>query len=523
MTLPTTYAWLGIVAAGKPYFDLLQAFEDLGLADADLERLGVRVLKVGMTWPLDHELVRGFAAGLDEILVVEEKRPFLETQVKEALYGRGGAAPPVLGKRDEHGRPLLPVAGELDSVRIAETLVKRLGARADVAALRERLERLRALRDRALPPIDGSARTPFFCSGCPHNRSTLAPEDSAVGIGIGCHTMVLLNPEGKGRLAGVTQMGGEGAQWVGMEPFTGTRALHPEPRRRHVLPLGLARDPLRGRRRRPRHLQAALQPRGRDDRRPGRRGGARGSRADEDARGRGRAADHRHQRRETRVQAQAGRRSPSSAPRADLLEVQRELAATEGVTVLIHDQECAAELRRLRKRGAAPDPDLRVTINERVCEGCGDCGEKSSCLSVQPVETEFGRKTQIHQPSCNKDYSCLDGDCPAFITVVGAAADRRPQAVACPRSELPDPELRVPTADCRVRLAGIGGTGVVTVNQVLGMAALIEGKHVLGLDQLGLSQKGGPVISDLRIGERELRGAQQGAARGRRHPARAST
>ena len=506
VTLGTRDAWLGIVAAGKPYFDLLQAFEDLGLADSDLERLGIRVLKIGMTWPLDAECVRDFTAGVDEVLVVEEKRPFLETQVKEALYGTG-AAPRVVGKADERGRPLLSIAGELDSVAIAEALVERLSERIDAGALRGRLERLRALRDRALPPIDGSARTPFFCSGCPHNRSTLAPEGSAVGIGIGCHTMVLLNPEGKGRLAGVTQMGGEGAQWVGMEPFTGLEHFTQNLGDGTFFHSGslAIRFAVAARA----HITFKLL----YNRAVAMTGGqavegalevpelttmleAEGVKriivtSDETPDYKGRLASIAELR-----------------PRVDLLDVQRELAATDGVTVLIHDQECAAELRRLRKRGAAPDPDLRVAINERVCEGCGDCGEKSSCLSVQPVETEFGRKTQIHQPSCNKDFSCLEGDCPAFIKVVGSApvGARKP---SLPDVELPEPELRVPTADFRCRLAGIGGTGVVTVNQVLGMAALIEGKHVLGLDQLGLSQKGGPVISDLRIGERELRGANK--------------
>ena len=506
VTVATRDAWLGIAAAGKPYFDLMQAFEDLGLSDSDLERLGVRVLKVGMTYPLDGEGARAFAAGLDEVFVVEEKRPFLETQFKEALYG-ATEPPRVVGKRDQRDHPLLPPAGELDSVRVAEALVDRLAQRVDVAELRQPLERLRALRDRALPPIDGSARTPFFCSGCPHNRSTLAPEESAVGIGIGCHTMVLLNPEGKGRLAGVTQMGGEGAQWVGMEPFTetahfvqnlgdGTFFHSGSLAVRFAIAAGA-------------HVTFKLL----YNRAVAMTGGQAVEGALEmpeltrmlDAEGVKRiiiTSDERPDYRR-RVAPIAELRD-----RSELLDAQRELAATPGVTVLIHDQECAAELRRLRKRGAAPDPDLRVTINERVCEGCGDCGEKSSCLSVQPVETEFGRKTQIHQPSCNKDYSCLEGDCPAFVTVVGSApiGARKP---ALPEIELPEPELRVPADDFRARLAGIGGTGVVTVNQVLGMAALIEGKHVLGLDQLGLSQKGGPVISDLRIGERELRGSNK--------------
>ena len=498
VTLSGPDDWLGIAAPGKSYFEVRQAFSDMGLDEAELRRLGVRLLKISMPWPLDAETVREFARGLDEVLVVEEKRGFCEAQVKEGLY-RVPGAPRVVGKLDEEGRPLLPATGELDAVQIAGAIVARLAQRADVAGLRERVERRRALRDRPAVPIGGASRTPFFCSGCPHNRSTLAPDDSAVGIGIGCHTMVLLNPEGKGRLAGVTQMGGEGAQWVGMSPFTemahfvqnlGDGTFH------HSGSLAVRFAVAAGV-----NITFKLL----YNRAVAMTGG-------QDVEG---AIDVPELTR--MLEAEGVRRiivtsdeprdyAKRLAPiaefrdRSALLAAQEELAATPGVTVLIHDQECAAELRRLRRRGKAPDPDMRVAINERVCEGCGDCGEKSSCLSVQPVETEFGRKTQIHQPSCNKDFSCLDGDCPSFITVVGAkpAGSRSPQM---PEVELPEPELRVPADDFRLRMAGIGGTGVVTVNQVLGMAARIDGKHVSGLDQTGLSQKGGPVISDLRISE----------------------
>ena len=496
VTVESPGAWLGVAAPGKSYFEVRQALADLGLADVDLERLGVRLLKIGMPYPIDGATVRDFAAGLEEVLVVEEKRPFCETQVKEALYGTP-AAPRVVGKTDEEGRPLLAATAELDSVAIAEALVGRIARRADVSGLRERAGRLRALRDRAPAPLPGAARTPFFCSGCPHNRSTLAPADSAVGIGIGCHTMVLLNPEGKGRLAGVTQMGGEGAQWVGMEPFTGLSHFMQnlgDGTFHHSGSLAVRFAVAAGS-----NITFKLL----YNRFVAMTGG-------QDVEGALEVPELTHALAAEGVsriivtsdeKPAYGRRLAPIAElrdRSQLLAAQEELAATPGVTVLIHDQECAAELRRLRRRGKAPDPDLRVAINERVCEGCGDCGEKSSCLSVQPVETEFGRKTQIHQPSCNKDFSCLDGDCPSFVTVTGAKAPGKREP-GMPPLELPEPEPRVAADDFRLRMAGIGGTGVVTVNQVLGMAALIDGRHVAGLDQTGLSQKGGPVISDLRI------------------------
>ena len=354
-------------------------------------------------------------------------------------------------------------------------------------------------------------RAPFFCSGCPHNSSLPAPEGTLVGAGIGCHTMVLLNPEGNGEITGLTQMGGEGAQWIGQAPFTDDRHL--------VQNLGDGTF----------HHSGSLAVRAavasgvnitykllyndarRDDRRPADRGPAAGAGADPLARARGRTPDHRHGRGHEPLQGRRSwPRSPSCATGRSCSPPSRSWREVEGVTVLIHDQECAAEKRRARKRGKQAEPAERIWINERVCEGCGDCGQKSSCLSVQPVETEFGRKTQIHQASCNKDYSCLEGDCPSFLTVVPGKQARHetpPLTV-----ELPEPDLLVTDADFAVRMMGIGGTGVVTVNQVLGMAALIDGLHASGLDQTGLSQKGGPVTSDLRISREPLAAASKAPA-----------
>jgi len=498
-------AWLGIVAAGKPYHDLKHALRNLGL-----ERLpGIRLLKLGMIWPLEGETVREFAGGLDEILVIEEKGPFLETHLKEALYGTANA-PRIVGKRDEHGEPLLPLELDVDADIVGRAVAARLrgrGLRLDsVESAMARLDSI-TRRPGELPMAQ---RAPFFCSGCPHNSSLKAPEGTLVGAGIGCHTMVLLSPEGKGDVTGLTQMGGEGAQWIGQAPFTEDRHL--------VQNLGDGTF----------HHSGSLAVRA---------AVAAGVNItykllynDHVAMTGGQQIEGQLPVPElTRwLELEGVRRIIVTAEdtsrykgvelapiaelrdRSELLAAQQELAQVEGVTVLIHDQECAAEKRRSRKRGKQAEPAERIWINERVCEGCGDCGEKSSCLSVQPVETEFGRKTQIHQASCNKDYSCLEGDCPSFLTVVpGKRARHETPSLTV---ELPEPDPLVSDADFAVRMMGIGGTGVVTVNQVLGMAGLIDGLHVSGLDQTGLSQKGGPVVSDLRLSREPMAAASKAPA-----------
>ncbi|HYN90460.1 MAG TPA: indolepyruvate ferredoxin oxidoreductase family protein, partial [Thermoleophilaceae bacterium] len=489
-------AWLGVVAPGKIYYDLMHALRGLGLDGAALERAGIRVLKLGMISPLEPEIAREFARGLDEIVVAEEKGPFVEALLKEALYGTA-CAPRILGKHDERGEPLLPREGDLDADLIARAVAGRLAARGiRIDSVEARLRKLAEIHGRPAE-LPMAQRTPFFCSGCPHNSSVKAPEGTLVGGGIGCHTMVLLDPEGKGEITGITQMGGEGAQWIGMAPFTddshlvqnlgdgtfhhsgslavraavaaGVNITYKLLYNAHVAMTG--GQAIEGQLSVP-DLTRWLE--------------LEGVRriivtTEDTSRYRG-----------VKLSSIAELRD-----RKELLASQQELAGVEGVTVLIHDQECAAELRRKRKRGKVPEPAERVWINERVCEGCGDCGKKSNCLSVMPVETEFGRKTEIHQASCNKDLSCLEGDCPSFLTVVpGEKAKHRIPDLDV---KLPEPERLVGDEDFGVRMMGIGGTGVVTVNQVLGMAALLEGLHVSGLDQTGLSQKGGPVISDLRI------------------------
>ncbi len=513
ISLPTRDAWIGIVAAGKVYYELLQALRDLGLDHRELERAGIRLMKVGMLYPHDDQGFREFARGLEEIVVVEEKLPFLETAMKDALYGTPNP-PRVVGKRDEHGEELLTPISDLNADQIALAVAARIDHRVTDESLRARVEKIRdrqrSLRRAPLP----LARTPFFCSGCPHNTSTANPDDTLLGVGIGCHTMVLLSPAGKGTVTGITQMGGEGAQFVGIQPFTenehfvqnvGDGTFH------HSASLAIRFAAASGANVTYKILYndtVAMT------------GG-------QDVLGQLKIPELTRWLELEGVQEIAitsgepakWRRENLSAitkvhHRDDLAEVQAGLAKVKGVTVLIHDQPCAAELRRARKRGKAPEPPKRIYIDERVCEGCGDCGTKSNCLSVLPVDTEFGRKTEIHQASCNKDYSCIKGDCPSFLEVIPPKGQKgqTPMSPLEPPSDLPEPVLRVPRDDFMVRMPGVGGTGVVTVSQIIGMAAMLDGKFTSGLDQTGLSQKGGPVISDVRISRDRIEGSNKASA-----------
>ena len=497
ITVESPGAWLGIVAAGKTYYDLRQALADLGLDDASLGRHGIRLLKLGMLYPLERDIVRTFARGLEEVLVVEEKRGFVELLLREALYDLPDR-PRIVGKRDEAGQILVPADGELDADLVARVVAGRLERRISLDSVRARVAVIEAARER--PVSLTLARPPYFCSGCPHNRSTVVPEGSMAAGGIGCHGLAM----NMGRnVIGITQMGGEGAQWVGLAPFVDVPHLFQQlgdGTLFHSGSLAIRQAVAAGTRVTFKILyNSAVAMTGGQDA-AGARAGARTSRVSSRRRASGGSWCSPTSRRSTR-RRRAGRRGSRSGTGTAWTRRSGSCARRPGVTALIYDQRCAAEKRRLRKRGKLPDPAMRVVINELVCEGCGDCGVKSNCLSVQPVETEFGRKTQIHQSSCNKDYSCLRGDCPSFLTVVPAAGAR-------PRSRkryvvdraLPEPELRV-RRTAGLFLMGIGGTGVVTVNQILGTAALLDGKHVAGLDQTGLSQKGGPVVSHLRIGE----------------------
>ncbi|PYO34307.1 MAG: 2-oxoacid ferredoxin oxidoreductase, partial [Candidatus Rokuibacteriota bacterium] len=509
IVVPTPQAWLGILTTGKTYYDVRQALAELGLDDAALRHYGIRMLKMGLLFPMEPRVVREFARGLEEVLVIEEKRPFLELFAKDILYGWPDR-PRIVGKFDEEERPLVPILGELDSDLIARAIARRLGRKLRIESVEARIQHLDDLRRRPRPLT--LSRTAFFCSGCPHNRSTVIPDGSVAAAGIGCHGMAMGMDRG---IIGVTQMGGEGAQWVGIAPFTGTPHLFQnigDGTLFHSGSLAINYAVAAGVNMTYKILyNSAVAMTGGQEAAGAlsipaltRRLEADGVKkiiitTDNPAAYKGVAlaanAEVRH--------------------RDRLLEAQSALAATPGVTALIHDQQCAAEKRRLRKRGKLLDPAVRVHINERVCEGCGDCGKKSNCLSVQPVETEFGRKTQIHQSSCNKDYSCLLGDCPSFLTVEPMGPPRKKERRLTPLEvELPEPALKVPAEGFALHMMGIGGTGVVTVNQILGTAALFDGKHVRGLDQTGLSQKGGPVVSDLRISAQPIELANKVSAGG---------
>jgi indolepyruvate ferredoxin oxidoreductase len=498
ITVPSPGAWLGIAAPGKTYYDLREALRELGLDDAALAQHGIRLLKIGLLWPMEQTIVREFARGLEELFVIEEKRAFVETFIRDVLYNLTDR-PRVVGKQDEQGRPLVPANGELDADRIALLLASRLERKINLGSVTARVALLEALRERPAPLT--LARQPFFCSGCPHNRSTVVPEGSMAGGGIGCHGMALAMPER--HTVGTTHMGGEGVQWVGMAPFTETKHMFQnlgDGTFFHSGSLAIRQAIAAGTNVTFKILyNSAVAMTGGQD--------AAGAMPVPEMTRLLEAEGVKRIIVTTDDPAKYGNgvtwgRGAQVWHRDRLDEAQRLLRDTAGVTVLIHDQRCAAEKRRLRKRGKLDDPALRVFINEAVCEGCGDCGVKSNCLSVQPVDTEFGRKTQIHQSSCNKDYSCLRGDCPSFLTVVPKGAPRKKERkIFTVDRPLPEPTLRVP-GTTSVFMMGIGGTGVVTVNQVLGTAALLDGKHVRGLDQTGLSQKGGPVVSHLKIFER---------------------
>ncbi|MCK9248703.1 MAG: indolepyruvate ferredoxin oxidoreductase family protein [Solirubrobacteraceae bacterium] len=499
---------LAIVAAGLAFAAVVRALDDLGV-DADArERLGIRLVRVGMPWPLPAADLRDLTSGVERVLVVEDKLPFLEPMVRDAHYRRADA-PLVVGRRDADDRPLLPARGSVGADDVAVALRRLLGSEIPAGG---------GVGLPATPPAvpDGPPlprRTPYFCSGCPHDVSTRADADRLVGVGIGCHTMVALDGEGRrGRLLGMPQMGGEGAQWLGLAPFVddphfvqnmGDGTFH------HSGSLAVRAAVAAGVSMTFRllHNDAVAMTGGQEP--TGGLGVPRITRWLE-VEGVSRVVvttpDPRRYRR-VRLASIAEVRHRDRLP-----ETLRELAATPGVTVLIHDDECAAQKRRRRKRGLLPVPAERAWINERVCEGCGDCGDVSSCLSVQPVQTELGRKTRIHQSSCNQDMTCLEGDCPSFLLVTPDPR-RRPRPVPDVPFPLPDPVRRVGD-DVLVRMPGIGGTGVVTVSQVLQMAAHLEGRHAAGLEQIGLAQKGGPVLSDVRFGSRPVEG-QLRAGRGR--------
>ncbi len=494
---------LGIVTVGKSYLDVRQALEDIGIDKAAANRIGVRLFKVGCPWPLDFEHVADFARGLDTLIVVEEKRSLIEVQLRENLYG-SAIQPKIVGKKDERGDWLFPAKGALDpndiAIALGERILKTIGPSEEIAA---RVANLRQFQAMLADTKDVGSRTPYFCSGCPHNSSTKVPEGSLAAAGIGCHFMALWMDRST---VGFTQMGGEGAQWVGQAPFS---------KRGHIfqnlgdgtynhsgaLAIRFARSSGVNITYKILYNDAVAMTGGQPH-----DGGltvdaiARQVRAE----GVDRIAVVTDE-----PDKYAGRAEfPSGVaiyPREELDRVQRDLRDVNGVSVLLYDQTCAAEKRRRRKRGAFPDPDKRVFINELVCEGCGDCGIASNCVSVQPVETEFGRKRRIDQSSCNKDFSCVDGFCPSFVTVHGAKIRKAAGLAgsADPLAGVPEPAPYSLDRDgWAAVIDGVGGTGVVTIGAILGMAAHLEGKGCGMIDMAGLAQKGGAVFTHVRIAAR---------------------
>ncbi len=505
-------AWLGIITAGKTYHDLRQCFLELGLDDAALRHYGIRILKMGMLFPMEPTVVREFARGLEEILVVEEKRPFLEMFAKDVLYGTANA-PRIVGKFDENDQELLPHFGELEPDAIGRALTRRLSRKTRVESAEAWLKRVDEIHDRE--KLATSTRTAWYCSGCPHNSSTQSPQGSVVSAGIGCHTMAMWMNR---NVVMGTHMGAEGSQWIGMAPFTDVPHIFQNmgdgtyfhSGRLAIGYAAAAKVNITYKLLYNRHVSMT--------------GGqiAMGGHPVADV-----AADllangvQRVIVTTNDVAAYAGVSLPGNTEawhRDRLDEAQRTLAAIPGTTVLIHDQECAAELRRARSRGKAEEPAEVIVINERVCEGCGDCGVKANCMSVEPVQTEFGRKTRIHQSSCNKDFSCVKGFCPSFLTITpkplpaaidGAKKKKKGRIPALDRP-LPDPVNKIDdTLGVGIHVMGIGGTGSVTVVATLANAARLEGKHVIGLDQTGLAQKGGAVISDIKISHKPFDGSNK--------------
>jgi indolepyruvate ferredoxin oxidoreductase len=490
-------ATFGIVTVGKSYHDTRQALAELGLGDG--ARAGIRLLKLALAWPVDPEIVRHFAVGLAEIVVVEEKAPLIEQQLRDILYAEA-RRPRILGKTDAEGAPLLKRHGDLSAAEIALALARRIARFADNEALRARVATLTDQAARLDRTEIAASRKAFFCSGCPHNTSTRVIDGSRALGGIGCHTLAVWMDRSTDTFS---QMGGEGMAWLGQAPFTEEKHVFANMGDGTYFHSGFMA------------IRAAV---------------AAGENItykllynDAVAMTGGQPVDGQlNVPRITRQLAAEGVQTivvvtdepykhaeeTNFAPgvsvyhRRDLQAVERALRDTPGCSVLIYDQTCASEKRRRRKRGTYPDPATRTFINEAVCEACGDCSRVSNCLSVVPVETDFGTKRRIEQSSCNKDFACTEGFCPSFVTVHGATLQKRARATP-DAAALPEPVRLAPDRPWNILVTGVGGTGIVTVGALLGMAAHAEGRRVTVLDQMGMAQKGGAVTSHIRIGPAE--------------------
>ena len=535
----------GLIASGKAYNDTRQALMDLGLDDATCRRLGIRLHKVGVVWPLEAQLTREFATGLQEILVVEEKRQVIEYQLKEELYNwRADVRPNIYGKFNEvegdfsggewsipnpAANTLLRANADLSPAIIARAVaqrVKKMGLDSDMAARIDAQLAILEAKERAMQVLElggvkGAERAPWFCSGCPHNTSTRVPEGSRAMAGIGCHFMATWMDRST---VGFTQMGGEGVPWVGQQPFTTDQHIFAnlgDGTYFHSGLLAVRQSIAAGVNITYKILyNDAVAMTG-------------GQQVGERAEGHSVVQIAQSMRAEGATRIVVVTDEPEKYDGVRLVEgvdvlhrdaldaVQREFRAIKGTTVIIYDQTCATEKRRRRKRGSMVDPAKRVVINELVCEGCGDCGVQSNCLSVEPLETEFGRKRQINQSTCNKDMSCLKGFCPSFITVEGGQLKKKAKDKAVSPFELgavPEPTIKPAEGGqgevWGIVVAGVGGTGVITIGQLLGMAAHIEGKGIVTQDAGGLAQKGGATWSHVLIGanQQDIRTTRVGMA-----------
>jgi indolepyruvate ferredoxin oxidoreductase len=532
------HARIGIITAGKSYLDTRQALYDLGIDENVARDIGIRLYKIGMTWPLEAEGVQQFAQGLDEIIVVEEKRQILEYQLKEELYNLpDGQRPRVVGKfddtgewsgnhRDGHGNWLLPATYELSPAQIARAIATRISkyfaGHPIEQRVKERIAYLEAkeavLKVGSAKPDPNKDRIPHFCSGCPHNTSTKVPEGSRALAGIGCHYMVLWMDR---KTSTFTHMGAEGVTWVGHAPFTNEKHVFQNLGDGTYFHSGLLA------------IRAAVSAKVNmtykilyNDAVAMTGGQNVDGPIDPAMISRQIAAEGVNP---IVVVTDEPHKYPAGynwAPgvtirhRDELDAVQKELREVTGVSAIIYDQTCASEKRRRRKKIGKdgkpmyPDPAKRAVINEAVCEGCGDCSVQSNCLSVEPLETEFGRKRQINQSSCNKDFSCVKGFCPSFVTVEGGQLKKPKKAAVSDDagakkhpvldgSKLPQPALPSTEQPFGILVTGVGGTGVVTVGQILAMAAHIEGKGCSVLDMTGLAQKGGAVMSHVRLADKQ--------------------
>ena len=491
----------GLVTTGKSYSDVRRALLELGIDERRADGLGLKVYKVGLVWPLESEGLKQFARGLKRLIVVEEKRGLLEQQIKEILYGWSNR-PEVIGKTDEDGKTLFPASGRLEAINIALAVGKRLVASTGDEELIRRLEQIQSRREASVIDSPAMIRTPYFCAGCPHSSSTVVPDGSRAMAGIGCHFMAVWMDR---NTAGFTQMGGEGASWNGEAPFSKTNHVFQnigDGTYFHSGLLSIRASVAAG-------VNVTFKILFNDA--VAMTGGQQFDGPLDPAR----ITRQVHAEGVSVIavvsdQPEKYSRTTEWAPnvtihhREELEKVQLKMREEPGTTVIVYDQTCAAEKRRRRRRGTMSVPDKRLYINEMVCEGCGDCGEQSNCVAVVPKETEFGRKRSIHQSMCNMDYSCKKGFCPSFVTVVGGKARKGQQRVEYARfadSLLLEPDLSPINGNFSILLTGVGGTGVVTVGAIIGMAAHLAGKGVSVLDMAGLAQKGGAVTSHIVLAE----------------------